>query len=154
MRRAALRAWAEVDGHERISRAFRARHRPPATFYEGQLVYVWRQPKVGAGRWDGPGILVLPTAGGAWINMRGALWRVSNEQMRPATAAESKEVEVVNQFLDSMRTDFQRTCGPKKFLDVTREGDPSFREQDDGGQSSDEEHDDARTIETRAESRL
>ena len=108
----------------------RVRHRPPVTFYEGQLIYAWRQPRVGSGRWHGPGVIVLPTAGGAWVNMRGALWRVSNEQMRPATQDESKGIEVVNQGLDSMRIDLQSKRGPKKFLDVRREGEPVFEDPD------------------------
>ena len=96
MRRAATRAYASGDSRERIQKSLRHRHRPPATFYEGQLIFVWRQPRVGTGRWHGLGIVILPTAGGAWVNMRGALWRVANEQMRPATDDESRGIEMVN----------------------------------------------------------
>ena len=73
LRQAATRAWAALDSRARLLRALRARHRTPQSFTEGQLVFVWRQPKVAAGRWHGPGVIVLPTAGGAWINMRGSL---------------------------------------------------------------------------------
>ena len=132
MRRAATRAWASADSRERLQKAMRARHRPPVTFHEGQLVFVWRQPKVGPGRWHGPGIIVIPTAGGAWINMRGSLWRVSNEQMRPATSDENKGVEMVNRFLESMKMDLQHSGrGPKKFLDVAKEGRPRFDAEND-----------------------
>ena len=71
--------------------------------------------------------------------MRGALWRVSTEQMRLATDDESKGVELVNQFLDSLRMDFQRNRGPKKFLDVMREGNPSFDEPAVPDDSDDDE---------------
>ena len=79
LRQAALRAWATLDSSERITKALKSRHRKTETYTEGQLVYVWRQPRVGGGRWHGPGIIVLPTVGGAWVSMRGALWRVANE---------------------------------------------------------------------------
>ena len=62
--------------------------------------------------------------------MRGALWRVANEQMRPATDDESRGIEMVNQFLDSMRIDLQKVRGTKRYLDVTREGDPNFPEDE------------------------
>ena len=126
MRRAAMRAWAADDSRGRLQKAFRGRHRIAQHFYEGQLVFVWRQPNVGSGRFHGPGVVIIPTAGGAWINMRGSLWRVASEQLRPATADESRGVEIVNRFLSDMKTDLQSPHGPKKFLDVTREGTPRF----------------------------
>ena len=86
LRRAATRAWAAVDARSRLPKVLRARHRVPETFTEGQLIFVWRQPRVGRGRWHGPGVIVLPTTGGAWVNMRGSIWRVANEQMRGATS--------------------------------------------------------------------
>ena len=70
LRRAATRAWAALDSRERLLKSFRARHRTPQVFNEGQLVFVWRQPKVGPGKWHGPGIIMFPTSGGAWVNMR------------------------------------------------------------------------------------
>ena len=71
--------------------------------------------------------------------MRRAFWRVATEQMRLATDDESKGVELVNQFLDSMRMEFQRNRGPKKFLDVMREGNPGFDEPAVPDDSDDEE---------------
>ena len=82
LRRAAVRAWAATDSRNRLLKVLRAKHRNPETFVEGQLVFVWRQGRVGTGRWHGPGVVVLPTTGGAWVNVRGSPWRVSNEQMR------------------------------------------------------------------------
>ena len=63
LRRAATRAWAAVDASSRLSKVLRARHRVSETFTEGQLIFVWRQPRVGRGRWHGPGGMPLPTAG-------------------------------------------------------------------------------------------
>ena len=103
MRKAATRAWAATDSRGRLQRSFRGRHRTTQEFHEGQLVYVWRQPNVGSGRWHGPGIVILNTAGGAWINMRGSLWRVSNEQLRQVTREESLGAELVNNYLSHGR---------------------------------------------------
>jgi hypothetical protein len=62
--------------------------------------------------------------------MRGSLWRVSNEQLRPATADESRGVEIVNRFLSDMKTDLQSPHGPKRYLDVTREGPPRLPQEE------------------------
>ena len=93
LRGAATRAWAATDSRSRLLKVLRARHRIPETFVEGQLVFAWRQGRVGIGKWHGPGVIALPTTGGAWVNVRGSLWRVSNEQMRGATSEESRGCE-------------------------------------------------------------
>ena len=62
-------------------------------FADGDLIFVWRQASVGRGHWRGPGLIVLATVGGAWVNMRGSLWRVSNEQMRKATNEETQGID-------------------------------------------------------------
>eukprot|EP00973_Karenia_brevis_P057777 8037727-Karenia_brevis.AAC.1 len=58
--------------------------------------------------------------------MRGSLWPVSHEQLRPATSHESLGAEIVNTHLDDLRTDLQKNRSPKKYIDITREGTPSF----------------------------
>ena len=137
LRRAAQRAWSALDTKSRMAKALRARHRTIEVFTEGQLVFVWRQPPVGAGRWVGPGIVIQQTTGGAWINMRGALWRVSQEQLRSATSEENLGAELVNRYLHDLKWDIQRNTGPKKYVDVTREG-PRREPGEDGDQSGDE----------------
>ena len=126
LRRAATKAWISLDSKVRLAKVLRARHRIPENFVEGQLVFVWRQPRVGAGRWHGPGVIVLPTAGGAWINMRGSLWRVANEQMRGATQEESQGAEIVNKYLSQFKTDLQKTRGARRYVNVAAEGPPRF----------------------------
>ena len=126
LRRAATRAWASMDSRTRLQKVLRARHRTPQTFTEGQLVFVWRQPRVSSGRWHGPGVVILPTAGGAWINMRGSLWRVANEQMRGATQDESLGAEIVNKYLSEFKTDLMKTRGVRRYVDVSAEGPPRF----------------------------
>ena len=126
LRQAATRAWAALDNRTRMLKVLRARHRTPQSFTEGQLVFVWRQPRVGSGRWHGPGVIVLPTAGGAWINMRGSLWRVANEQMRGAINEESLGAEIVNRYLGDMRQNLRNFRGLRRYVDVEREGPPRF----------------------------
>jgi hypothetical protein len=144
LRRAATRAWVALDSRTRLQRILRARHRTPQVFTEGQLVFVWRQPRVGPGRWHGPGVIVMPTAGGAWVNMRGALWRVSNEQMRGATNEESLGAELVNRYLSEFRIELQKNRGPRRYVDVTTEGQPRFPGDpdvgDDDGEMADSEN--------------
>ena len=99
LRQAAARVWAALDSRSKLLRSLRGRHRTPQNFVDGQLVFVWRQGKVGDGKWHGPGVIVLNIAGGAWVNMRGSLWRVAHEQMRGATQEESLGAEIVNKYL-------------------------------------------------------
>ena len=58
--------------------------------------------------------------------MRGSLWRVANEQMRNATNEEASGVGLVNRYLHSMKLDLQRDRGARRYIDVTREGNPHF----------------------------
>ena len=142
LRRMAVRAFARLDCRERLGKALRARHRTVENVTEGQLVYVYRQPKVGRGWYVGPGVVILPTSGGAWVNMKGSLWRCANEQMRSATNEENMGIEVVSRYLGNLRENLQTTRGARKYLDVTREGAPRFHEGDDADEEALEEGDD------------
>ena len=123
MRLASERAWKKLDSRSRMLKVLRARHRIPEHFTDGQLVFIWRQGRIGPGKWVGPGVIILNTTGGAFINMRGSLWRVSHEQMRAATNEESAGAELVNRYLHEFRIDFKKgNQGPKKYVDVQREG--------------------------------
>ena len=77
-------------------------------------------------RWAGPGIVVLDTTGGAWINMRGSLWRVAHEQMCGATQEESLGAELFNRYLHSLKLDLIKTRGARRYVDVSAEGLPRF----------------------------
>ena len=94
-----------------MKRSPNARHRTAYNFTEGQLVFVWRQPRVGS------------------------LWRCSNEQLRPATNDENLGAELVNRYLGETRWDLQRNKGPKKFVDARAEGIPDFGEEQDTPES-------------------
>ena len=68
------------------------------------------------------------STGGAWINMRGALWRVANEQMRHATNEERSGIELVNRYLVDMKVDLKKSRGQRKYVDCTQEGPPRVTE--------------------------
>ena len=87
-------------------------------------------------------MIVLPTSGGAWVNMRGSLWRVANEQMRGATNEESLGAEIVNRYLHEMKVDLQKHRGARRYVDVEREGPPRFPGDPDVAGGNDEDADD------------
>ena len=125
MRVSANRAWMALDSRARMQRSLRARHRVPvASFTEGNLVFVWRQPRVGPGKYIGPGIIILPTSGGAWVNMRGALWKCSDVQVKNAASEELRGLEFSNLLLNGMREELRSGQGRRGFIDVEREGPP------------------------------
>ena len=66
LRRAAMKAWTAMGSRTRLLRVVRACRRITPSFAKGQLVFVWRQGRVGSGEWFG----------GARVNMRGAMRRV------------------------------------------------------------------------------
>ena len=123
LRQAATRSYTAMDNMTRMKKALSARPSKQESFQEGDLIYVWRQPKLGSGKWTGPGVTILPTSGGAWVNMRGSLWRCTNCQMRSATREESLGAEVVNRYLGDVKLDLLKKRG-RKFVDVAKEGVP------------------------------
>ena len=128
IRNAATRAWAALDSRDRLRKGLKARHRLVENFTEGDMVYVWRQGRVGAGRYVGPGVVVIASAGGAWVNMRGGLWRCANEQLRKATNEESLGVELVNRYLGHMKDSLRNRRGQRSYVDVIVEGTPRLDE--------------------------
>eukprot|EP00959_Pyramimonas_sp_CCMP1952_P092743 1940771-Pyramimonas_sp.AAC.1 len=52
--------------------------------------------------------------------IRGALRRVSNEQIRSATQYESRGIEILNRYFHDLKTDLERTCGARRCADVAR----------------------------------
>ena len=78
--------------------------------------------------------------------MRGSLWRVANEQLRSATHEESLGAEIVNRYLKNLSTELQTNRGARRYVDVTREGQPRFpgepRIVEEDGEEIDDAEDD------------
>eukprot|EP00971_Amphidinium_carterae_P065568 1299118-Amphidinium_carterae.1 len=110
IRAVALEAWARVSSRQKTLAALRSRSRgPQRPFTPGERVWVWRSP--GSGRseaWYGPGTIVSLTPTGAYVSLRGSLWK-------------------------SLRTDMSREGlrTQRRYVDCTRERDPPLQITDD-----------------------
>ena len=128
IREAARAAWIKEDDVVSVRRASAAQTRKSDihafSFYPGQWAYVWRRNDNRHG-WVGPGALIAVTPGGNswWINMRGRLWKVATEQLRPASSEEELGAalalelhkDLLHQVREGVRTGYE---------DVTVEGPP------------------------------
>eukprot|EP00971_Amphidinium_carterae_P352936 6492777-Amphidinium_carterae.1 len=123
VRQSATRAWAALDNRERLLRASRAKHRKPmAQLCIGQYVYLWRQPNLGKGQWIGPGQIVALHPTGAYLSLRGSLYKAARINLRPATPEEEQADVMIRNFASSLRkTD---KLGLRKFHDVTQDTSP------------------------------
>ena len=94
LRELAQREWLKAMDRSAVARSRRANLRRTdersRNLRPGQWVFVWRRLE-NQPRWIGPGSLVAMAPGGTswWVNMRGRLWKVSAEQLRPATSEEN-----------------------------------------------------------------
>lgn len=131
LRAAGLRAFHERLVDQVAERPPRQAKDPITSINGGDLVFVWRQPTVGNGFWTSPGVVLLPTAGGEWVNMRGSVWNVAMEQIRHATDEEHISTELVNRYVGSMKEDIEKRRSDRKFVDVVQEGAPRFPEEAD-----------------------
>ena len=134
IREAAQAAWLKRSDAEAVQRAKRVMSRvsdeKSAALQAGQWVYVWRRTENKFG-WVGPGSLVAPCPGNGswWVNMRGRLWKVNSEQLRPASSEETlgaslaKELhrDLLKQIREGTHTGYQ---------DITGEGPPEGDEQE------------------------
>ena len=102
-RAAAQRAWAETNCSTILRRSLRARPRTQVQFSPGDVIYVWRQ-----NAWQGPGVVVLPEGANSYVNMKGKLWKVSNEHVRSAVSEEIKGTEAVHEVFRDLRDRFAR----------------------------------------------
>ncbi|CAE7228874.1 pol [Symbiodinium sp. CCMP2592] len=128
IRDASRAAWLKEDDVTSVRRAAAAQTRRSDLhsfgFQPGQWAFVWRRTDNRFG-WVGPGVLIAMTPGGNswWINMRGRLWKVSSEQMRPASSEEELGAELIvelhrdllDQIIQGVRTGYE---------DVTQEESP------------------------------
>ncbi|CAE7827253.1 RE2, partial [Symbiodinium necroappetens] len=133
-RRAAQKAFAEVNTSQAVRKAMRARARTQKTFRPGDVVFVWRSWKaqgIKKQAWVGPGVVVLPDGPNAYVNVKGRLWRVANEHLREGTSEEMRGIEAVHQVFEDLRERFRR---PGRELgvveDLTQEPRPPLGQQE------------------------
>ncbi|CAE7826816.1 Kcnh5, partial [Symbiodinium necroappetens] len=110
-KRAAQKAFAEVNTSQAVRKAMRARARTQRTFRPGDIIFVWRSWKaqgVKKQAWVGPGVVVLPDGPNAYVNVKGRLWRVANEHLREGTSEEMRGIEAVHQVFDELKERFKR----------------------------------------------
>ena len=110
-KRAAQKAFAEVNTSQAVRKAMRARARTQRTFRPGDIIFVWRSWKaqgIKKQAWVGPGVVVLPDGPNAYVNVKGRLWRVANEHLREGTSEEMRGIEAVHQVFDELRERFRR----------------------------------------------
>ena len=111
-RRAAQKAYVEVNTSSAIKVALQSRGRTQPRFQPGEVVFVWRSWKTAAvlkPGWVGPAVVLLPEGANCYVNMRGRIWKVSNEHLRPGTSEEIRGIEAVHQVFDDLKQRFDRS---------------------------------------------
>eukprot|EP00971_Amphidinium_carterae_P288170 5721106-Amphidinium_carterae.1 len=135
IRECAVRAWIRTESRARLLRASRAQHqRPMVPLQVGQHVRIWRQPPYSKGQWVGPAQVLAITSSGAFISIRGVLWKVSRGNIRVATDEEEMAQAVVERFMADLK--MSRKPGIKRYLDCTRDPYPPDEEEDDAAEAN------------------
>eukprot|EP00971_Amphidinium_carterae_P059502 1176592-Amphidinium_carterae.2 len=152
VRECAVQAWVKSESRARLLKASRSQHRVPLPPLQvGQHVRVWRQPPYSKGQWIGPAQVLAVTPSGAYLSVRGVLWKVSRVNIRSATEEEEMASTMVERFVADLKA--QTRPGIKRFLDCTRDPVPPIeqdekedeREPDQRGQSAGSGSGDVRT---------
>ena len=129
IRQSAQKAFVELNTSEAMKTALRARSRVQRQFLPGEIVFVWRSWKVRGvmkPSWVGPGVVLLPEGANSYVNVRGRLWKVCNEHLRPGTSEEIKGVEAIHEVFKDMKDRFDR-ASLKLVEDHTRDPLPDGR---------------------------
>ena len=128
IRHAANRAYLEQQHRDRLLQAMRTRHRMPGVpLVPGMRVWVWRKPARGRQEgWYGPGVILAKTGSGAFVQIKGALWKVSEQQMRPQTEEDKLGWDLVHRFLHHLKHELaQDQPLRRRYIDCTREPVPN-----------------------------
>eukprot|EP00971_Amphidinium_carterae_P197566 3920958-Amphidinium_carterae.1 len=132
IRAAALEAYAKLASRERVQRSLRSRNRGIGHVF-GQRVWVWRKPLQGrAASWYCPATILSLTPTGAFVLMRGSLWKVNSACLRPQTSADA----MIRRFLYDLCSDMSREGmrTQRRYVDATRESPPPILE--DGSEAA------------------
>ena len=79
-RRAAQKAFAEVNTDSAVKVALRSKGRTQRRFEPGEVVFVWRSWKsqgVLKPGWVGPAVVLMPEGPNAYVNVQGRIWKTS-----------------------------------------------------------------------------
>eukprot|EP00971_Amphidinium_carterae_P135735 2689293-Amphidinium_carterae.1 len=129
IRSIALEAWAKMSSRQRLLTSLRSRNRgAPYDYTVGERVWVWRKPLAGRGpAWYGPGTIVALTPSGAFVSLRGSLWKVSGQCLRPQQAEDRIADEMVARYLHALRTDLstEGVRTQRRYVECTREPGPT-----------------------------
>ena len=87
-RRAAQKAFAEVNTSSAVKVALRSKGRTQRTFQPG-----WKTQGILKPGWVGPAIVLMPEGPNAYVNVQGRIWKVSNEHLRQGTSEEVRGIE-------------------------------------------------------------
>eukprot|EP00971_Amphidinium_carterae_P139107 2756919-Amphidinium_carterae.3 len=127
IRHVASKAYLQQQHRDRLKTAMRTRHRVmPYDITPGMRVWTWRKPIHGrrAG-WYGPGVVLAKTSSGAFVQVRGALWKVPEQHMRPQSEEDKLGWDLVNRFLHHLKHELaQDQPLRRRFVDCTRDGPP------------------------------
>ena len=123
-REAAMNAHAEVSIRDRIGDSVRARPRTQTILLTTSLWCGRRNRHRNVAGGLDQECAFGTHRGSVWVNMRGSLWKCSQLQCRLATPEGSRGLEIQNQLLDDMKTEFHEFPGRRVYTDVEREGVP------------------------------
>ena len=134
LRHAANRACLEQQHRDRPLTAMRTRHRQsPYDIQTGMRVWIWRKSARGRGEgWYWPGVVLAKTGSGAFLQVKGSLCRVNEQQLRPQTEEDKMGWELVHRVLHHLTSDMAKEQPlRRRCVDCRKE--PSPKEEDTTG---------------------
>eukprot|EP00971_Amphidinium_carterae_P049124 967999-Amphidinium_carterae.1 len=129
LRDVAREAWAKLASRSRLLRAMRSKNRGPVQpLKNGDRVWVWREGvnSTRPGSWQGPGSVVCVTPTGAFVSLRGQLWKVNSRNLRQQESEDQLADQMVSRYLTTLRNDMssEGLRSQRKFVDCTRDVEP------------------------------
>eukprot|EP00971_Amphidinium_carterae_P033010 649653-Amphidinium_carterae.1 len=134
LRDVAREAWAKLASRSRLLQSLRAKNRGPVKpLQNGQRVWVCREGINSSrpGSWQGPGTIVCLTPTGAFVSLRGQLWKVNSRNLRLQEEDQMAD-QMVSRYLANLRHDLnsEGLRSQRKFVDCTRDATaPDSRDQ-------------------------
>eukprot|EP00971_Amphidinium_carterae_P106668 2113144-Amphidinium_carterae.2 len=121
IRTAALAAMFQLDAKTRVQRAARAKLRNVEDIKIGQWVFIHRKNAFNKHWREGPAAVVMISGTTIWATMRGKVYKVNKEMVRPATTDELRGIEELNELLPELREETRDRRTRKAYRDYTGE---------------------------------